>query len=360
MRKALLSGMAVALLVGMPAAARAAFPIPSNLACAAFSTDMLLKYRFMASQGAAPMKMDAQKIADLESLLGKVTASLAQNQDAPAFRQRLEAEVRGPLSQVQELPKQEQVDTFIGCVTKLALYAQYLPANIPVLQLDKQSTLKSFLASQFFRQQAKRNQGSQFESVTGSGFFITEQGHLLTNNHVVAGRSVVSILHPRMTEPISAQVLATDVDNDLALLKIEYQTKPLLLAQGQALAGQAVLAAGFPKVSSSGFTHKYSTGYVISSSGVLAEPERLTFSAPVDHGSSGGPLVDNSGNLLGVVFGMFELPASQNPPLGIAVQNDTVRRFLWANRVPFQDAAPGSPRRELDESVVLILARVAK
>lgn len=360
MRKTLFACLVLSLLGVTPGASYGAYSVPSNLACAAFSTDILLKYQFMASQGVAPVQMDPQKIANLEELASKVMASLTLNQDVESFRQSLEAEVRPSLAQVRDLPRQGVVDAFIDCVAKLAFYAQYIPQNTPNLSADKQSALKSFLASQFLRQQAKKDTGSQFESVTGSGFFISEQGHLLTNNHVVSGRSVVSILHPRMSTPISAQVLATDPDNDLALLKIEYQTKPLHLSSSAVGAGQPILAAGFPKISSTGFSHKYTSGYVLSASGVLSEPERLTFSASVDHGSSGGPLVDNGGNLVGVVFGMFQLPSSQKPPLGIAVQTEVARRFLAANRVPYQDAIPGGPRRDLDESVVLILARVAK
>lgn len=136
--------------------------------------------------------------------------------------------------------------------------------------------------------------------VSGSGFFISRTGHLITCAHVVEGSKEVSVRTRAGTK--SARILGVDGANDLSLLKIEADTDALPIAPSRGVKpGQAVATVGFPNIALQGLAPKVSRGVVASLSGIQDDPKQFQVSLPVQPGNSGGPLVDLRGNVVGVI-----------------------------------------------------------
>jgi S1-C subfamily serine protease len=151
---------------------------------------------------------------------------------------------------------------------------------------------------------------SQPDIVIGSGFFVTSDGYLLTNHHVIEsevepGPSVSSRLSIRLPgskgERLPAKVIGWDRNLDLALLKAEYKPEFVFsLGSGpDPVPGQRLQALGSP----GGLEATLTEGIVSAvERPLLAVGEVLQIDVAVNPGNSGGPLLDNRGRVVGVVF----------------------------------------------------------
>lgn len=141
---------------------------------------------------------------------------------------------------------------------------------------------------------------------TGSGFFVSSDGYICTNNHVISGSTSITVTTADGTK-YNATVAGTDQENDIAVLKIESKTGDsfpyLTFAQSDSLVvGQRVLAIGNPF----GYDRTMAEGII---SG-LSRPIRDTgghimlgmiqTDATINPGNSGGPLLDTKGRVIGV------------------------------------------------------------
>ena len=144
---------------------------------------------------------------------------------------------------------------------------------------------------------------------TGTGFFISEDGYFLTCFHVVVGSGAVRLRNLK-GETIEARVVATDRVNDLAILKAEGRFRPLPVApSGEVRRGAAIVTMGFPNVSLQGIEPKVTDGIINSFSGANNDPRVFQVSAPIQTGSSGGPLVNMEGNVVGIVASKLDAQA---------------------------------------------------
>jgi putative serine protease PepD len=172
--------------------------------------------------------------------------------------------------------------------------------------------------------------GSQGGTAQGSGFVYDSAGHILTNNHVVDGADSVTV---RFTggKTARATVVATDASTDLAVLKV-----PILPSSAHALslASSAGVAVGDPVVaigSPFGLEGTVTTGIVSATGRDITAPDGYTITgtiqtdAAINHGNSGGPLLDASGRLIGV-NAQIESDSGGNDGVGFAIPSDTVRR----------------------------------
>lgn len=152
-------------------------------------------------------------------------------------------------------------------------------------------------------------QGKNTVIRSGTGFFITKSGFLVTNAHVVKGGSEFNVSTSSGMQ--SAKLIKLDTANDLAVLKVESAVKALsIVPSSKARLGQIVATVGFPNPDVQGFAPKLAKGEIASLSGALDDSRFFQISVPVQPGNSGGPLVDAVGNVVGVVKGKLSQKAA--------------------------------------------------
>ncbi len=135
---------------------------------------------------------------------------------------------------------------------------------------------------------------------TGTGFFITEDGYLITNEHVAGDGASVRVLTGAGI--LQAKIVKVDRANDLALLKVEGKFAALPIAASRTVKlGGTVATVGFPNIGLQGFAPKLAKGEIASLSGAQDDARYFQISVPVQPGNSGGALVDERGNVVGVV-----------------------------------------------------------
>jgi len=167
---------------------------------------------------------------------------------------------------------------------------------------------------------------------TGSGFVWDDQGHIVTNYHVIAGAKAAQV---RLSDQrgFPAELVGASPENDLAVLRIkvpEQRPAPLPLGTSRdLLVGQKVLAIGNPF----GFDHTLTTG-VISALDRSIDGEDgdaihrvIQIDAAINPGNSGGPLLDSAGRLIGVNTSIYS-PSGASAGIGFAVPADTVNRVV--------------------------------
>ena len=185
----------------------------------------------------------------------------------------------------------------------------------------------------FFRQGAPFTQefGHPRQSQgQGSGFIIDPEGHIVTNNHVIANATEVEVVLNDGTR-YQARVKGRDSRTDLALLKVDAD-RPLpyveLGSSEQARVGDWVLAVGNPF----GLGGSVSAG-IVSARGrdIQSGPydDYLQIDAPINRGNSGGPLFDASGRVIGVNTAIYS-PSGGNIGIGFAIPSATAQTVITA------------------------------
>src|SRR5437667_25640 len=126
---------------------------------------------------------------------------------------------------------------------------------------------------------------------SGTGFFITEDGYLITNEHVAGNGAQARLV--TAAGLISAKLVKVDAANDLALLKAEGKFAALPVAASRAVKlGSTVATVGFPNIGLQGFAPKFARREIGPLSGPQDDARYFQISAPVQPGNSGGALVD--------------------------------------------------------------------
>lgn len=200
---------------------------------------------------------------------------------------------------------------------------------------------------------------------SGSGFFISQWGHLLTNHHVIEGCRLVAV-GGESGAPVPVRVVASDPSADLALLKSFSALPPwkgAFLRDRDAALGEDVVVAGYPWPGRLGRDLKVTKGAV---SGTGRGSGKFQMDAAVQPGNSGGPVFDSAGNVVGVVFAKLHhkaVPRTGPPPenVNFGVHASTVRRFLEGAGLPSRPSVRTHPlkavRREAEvrERAVMVL-----
>ncbi len=203
---------------------------------------------------------------------------------------------------------------------------------------------------------------------SGTGFLISADGFLITNEHVV--RDATQIRLVTSAGFISAKVVKVDAANDLALLKTQgkFSALPVAASRGVKLGG-TVATVGFPNIGLQGFAPKLAKGEIASLSGAGDDARYFQISVPVQPGNSGGALVDERGNVVGVVSAKLSaraaLAASGSLPENVnyAVKSSYLLSFLES--VPEVSAKLKEPNtkekkfedvvKEAEQAAVLVL-----
>ena len=149
------------------------------------------------------------------------------------------------------------------------------------------------------------------ESGTGTGFFVTDDGYLVTNFHIVKDAGEIFVVTPGGTLP--AEVVKVDEYHDLALLKVAGQFSPLPVADSRKVRlGSPVVTVGYPAPPLLGFSPKFSKGDIAGLYGESDDPMRFQISVPMQPGNSGGPLLDTYGNVVGIVSQQLDVMRAFN------------------------------------------------
>jgi serine protease Do len=134
----------------------------------------------------------------------------------------------------------------------------------------------------------------------GTGFFVSSEGHLLTNHHVVDGCGSISVaLDAGMRR--SAMVVAKDRTNDLALLRLPGPVPATASFRPAVRLGEGIAVFGYPLTGILAAGGNFTLGNVTALAGIRDDSRMLQISAPVQPGNNGGPLLDETGSVVGVV-----------------------------------------------------------
>ena len=143
----------------------------------------------------------------------------------------------------------------------------------------------------------------------GSGFFISEKGHIVTNYHVIENANEIEVEYKYLGETIThkAEVVRSDKSNDLSIIKItddsfqKLSSIPYNLKTRTIDVGSEVYALGYPMaLSGMGSDIKFTDGRVSSKTGFNGDIRTYQTTTPIQGGNSGGPLFDYNGNLIGI------------------------------------------------------------
>jgi S1-C subfamily serine protease len=166
---------------------------------------------------------------------------------------------------------------------------------------------------------------------TGSGFLWDDQGHVVTNYHVVQNADAAKVTLGE--EEYEASFVGGTPDHDLAVLRIKAPAEKLVPLRigtsADLLVGQKVFAIGNPF----GLDHSLTTGIVsalgrtIQSVANTPIDDAIQTDAAINPGNSGGPLLDSSGRLIGVNTAIYS-PSGASAGIGFAVPVDTVNRVV--------------------------------
>ena len=171
-----------------------------------------------------------------------------------------------------------------------------------------------------------------------TGFFVSTSGHVLTNNHVIAGCTTIRTIAPSGEKAV-AQVVAQDSANDLALLKSKFIGTKVAAFGTRARLGETIYAFGYPLAGLLSTSGNFTVGNVSALAGDRNDIRLLQISAPIQSGNSGGPLLDGSGRVIGIVVAKLDallaakvlkdIPQNVN----FAIKSDLALTFMNAHGI---------------------------
>ena len=174
----------------------------------------------------------------------------------------------------------------------------------------------------------------QTQKGSGSGFLVSKNGQIVTNEHVVDGASRVTVRFGEHGKALPARVVGEDATDDLAVLDVAdaavAKITPLTLGSSSGLrVGQSAIAIGSPF----GLSGTLTSGIVSALGRDIQSPNGHKISgvvqtdAAINPGNSGGPLLDATGRVIGI-NSQIATESGSNSGVGFAIPIDTVRRVL--------------------------------
>ncbi len=154
---------------------------------------------------------------------------------------------------------------------------------------------------------------------SGTGFFVNMLGNIVTNEHVV--RNCKNITVQGSVDITQAHLIAADSEKDLAVLKINQRPNGYakLRADHMLQENERVMIIGYPKERGVSGQYAIQMTSIISGKGPMGEEQWIQFADSAERGNSGGPLVDQNGNVIGVVrakvqFYKLDYLSGEKPP----------------------------------------------
>ncbi len=203
---------------------------------------------------------------------------------------------------------------------------------------------------------------------SGTGFFVTASGHVLTNHHVAGNCSSLTV--SQLGQPTqTAKLVASDQRNDLALLSTDLKPAAVPTFRTRARLGENIAVFGFPLAGLLASGGNFTLGNITALAGLADDSTQYQISAPVQPGNSGGPLLDKSGSVIGVVVSKLNVlgvakqtnDVAQN--VNFAIKAATASNFLETNGVTItarddvEDLAPADLADKAKLFTVKVLCR---
>ena len=233
-------------------------------------------------------------------LSDRITAILSQNVDN-TLRSELTEELNN-LNRIQETLSKSGLNPSINS----NLNQIQLNINKHVISYNERIKKKEEEEKRIAEEEAKKA-AEMPKSWSGTGFALTSN-YIVTNYHVIENAKSITIqgINGNHVNKYGATVIATDKNNDLAILKVNgvnitSTNIPYSVKTTTSEVGEEVFVLGYPLTATMGDEIKLTTGVVSSKSGFLGDVSEYQISAPIQPGNSGGPLFDNKGNVIGIV-----------------------------------------------------------
>jgi S1-C subfamily serine protease len=171
---------------------------------------------------------------------------------------------------------------------------------------------------------------------SGSGFFINNKGYFITNNHVVDGCTQSKITFNEKS--VDAELIAKDETLDLALLRANVKPKDYLnISDDPPEKMQKVFVAGYPFGKGLSDDLKFSQGIISSVKGFGDNSNQIQIDAAINSGNSGGPIVNEDGDLVAVA--VSGLDKSKSEGIGFGIKASSVKNFLEVNNAKYSSSS---------------------
>ena len=197
---------------------------------------------------------------------------------------------------------------------------------------------------------------------SGTGFLVSKKGHIITCHHIIADSNIIKVRIGEKT--FNAQHVESDKYNDLALIKVDGNFPALAFSpERSAKMGQEAFTIGYPNPEVQGINAKLTKGIISSLSGFQDDLRLYQISTPVQPGNSGGPLLDNNGNVIGVIVSMldakvvFQLSGSLPQNVNYAIKGPYAMALL--NMLPEVANILPAPIRAKNFEKALEMARIS-
>ena len=221
-----------------------------------------------------------------------------------------------------DLKKSENVDQLIDAVLALKPFSKSGTQPVPVAK-------------------APTRNGDTYKVASGTGFYVSDAGHIITNHHVIDGCKNMKVHSKgKVLETIN---IAEDARNDLALLKIsKVPDHVFALSVDSPYSLQEIVVAGFPFGDRVSSTLKFTQGIVSSIAGIGNDYSQIQIDAAIQPGNSGGPILDEYGNVVAVAVAKLSLKkiykdygvVPENTNFG--VKASAVKNLMEGNGVSFK------------------------
>ncbi len=182
---------------------------------------------------------------------------------------------------------------------------------------------------------------NKHQSWSGSGFYVSPEGHIVTNEHVVRSCKKI-VIQP---QKIEAKIISKDSKYDLALLKVDSNSSNVATFRNEPVVlGEEIITAGFPYKDILSSSIKITTGIVGSLAGIRNDQKVMQITAPIQPGNSGGPLIDSYGNIIGVIVSkldsefMIKLYKDIPQNVNFAIKGSHVKDFLTRKGIRFNQS----------------------
>lgn len=187
-------------------------------------------------------------------------------------------------------------------------------------------------------------------AASGSGFFVSDSGHLVSNFHVIDGCQVIKIYHNGKT--YEADILANDRFNDLVLMKVNLSNNKFFkISSEDPKLLEEIITAGFPLGRNVSSSIKTSKGSVTSLAGYGDNYSEFQMDASINQGNSGGPIMNHEGEVVGVAVAIYGREAGIEG-FNFGIKASILKTFLTSNKLINSDMNYQNTSDNLEELIL--------